>query len=71
MILLLLLTLLLSPNIRAQSTAQPHFLRPVPFAVRSPYLTIWNHIWASANQSLLIAQTTFNTTTVCRARISS
>ena len=67
MILLLLLTLLLTPNIRAQT----HSPRPVPFAVRSPYLTIWNHIWANENRSLLYGQTTFNVSMVCRACISS
>ena len=72
MILLLLLTLLLSPNTRAQSTDQvSHSTRPVPFAVRSPYLNIWNHIWTSENQSVLFTQTTFNATIVCRSRISS
>ena len=40
-ILSLLLTLLLSPNVRAQQTFFP---AAVPLAVRSPYLTNWDYL---------------------------
>ena len=41
MILLLLLTLLLSSNIRAQQTFFPS---AIPLAVRSPYLSAWDYL---------------------------
>ena len=41
MMLLLVLALLFSPNARAQRTFFPP---AIPLAVRSPYLSSWNHI---------------------------
>ena len=66
MILLLLLTLLLSLNVRAQQTFFPP---EIPLAVRSPYLNTWDYL---TNGSVFgyIWSTTVDNASVCRSCIS-
>ena len=66
-LLLLLFTLLVSPNAKAQHTLFPP---AVPLAVRSPYLSSWQYL----TNGTIIGQswpTTFNGSSVCRPRIFS
>jgi hypothetical protein len=70
MILLLILTLLLSLNVRAEEYF--YFQLPaVPLAVRSPYLNSWLHYNGNVSVFGQTWPATFNRSQVCHLRLSS
>ena len=71
-IILLLVTLLLSPNIRAQKYLQAFPTLPaIPLAVRSPYLNSWLNNNGNAFMNSPTWPTTFNCSQVCHVRVFS